>query len=776
MKNVIFVISLLNSMVGFGQNEFVLSGKINDAVGEPLLFGNVILFSKTDEKVIKYSYIENGKFTFDPHPSNEYVVEVQCLGYEQFQQDINLIEDIDLEITLKESTTVLEEVQVTAERNAIINKNGNLKMDVANTNFAAQPTTIALLSLFPKIIVEPNGTSLTVIGKGNPLLYLNNQRITMDELNSINVNAIQSIELINNPSAKYEAEGRAVILIKRKKGYGDGIQVTLAENASWQRNFNNYASANASLKRGRFELRSNFAYNQIGLWEGSDSGYQILANNTSAEESSFSSIDRPQFVVGGGLYFQLKEGDYISGNADLRMHTSVGPVISDASTFAENILIDKIDTYVGGDEERSFLSTNLNYNKSITSIQSNLFLGIQYSKYIRNVDSEVTNNYNDTQFETYEKRDQDFQIEAYAARIDFKKNITDNLKWEIGANLSIADADAFSEFDIFIPRDTNVISNYDYSEQNFAAYTQFSGTFQKVEYSIGLRSESNDVEGGFRGATQLTINRNRTIPFPKVMLNIPLDSSLNLTLNYAKTIGRPNYLNSSSISTYINPFLEYSRNVNLRPMINEEVSANFQYKRHSLELSYVRQQDPTFVSIRFDEATERLISSPQNLELQTSWNLALTMPFIYKKWTATNFIRCTISKMQDASAIEQGVAPSLYIYTRHQLGFGKGFSLGGTLWGLTDRKMGIIDQKGFVILDLYVSKLFGKKLTIALGLNDLFQNFEFGSTYNYNNVLTNEVRFGDRKAFAVNVRYSFGEKFKSKYQNKDIDDNLGRMR
>ena len=159
------------------------------------------------------------------------------------------------------------------------------------------------------------------------------------------MNSIQSIELINNPSAKYEAEGRAVILIKRKKGYGDGIQVTLAENASWQRSFNNYTSANASLKRGRLELRSNFAYNQIGLWEGSESDYHILANQTSADESTTSSVDRPQFVVGGGFYFQLNEGDYISGNANLRTHTSVGPIISKANTYSESILIDKIDTY-----------------------------------------------------------------------------------------------------------------------------------------------------------------------------------------------------------------------------------------------------------------------------------------------------------------------------------------------------------------------------------------------------------------------------------------------
>lgn len=214
MKNVIFIISLLFSSYGFGQNQFVLSGAVSDKSGEPLLHGNVILLSKEEKKPIKYTYIEEGIFEFDPQPANEYLLEVQCLGYEKFEQEINFNEFTHLEISLNENSEILNEIQVTAERNAIVNKNGNLLMDVANTAFAAQPTPTALLSLFPKIIVVPNGNSLSVIGKGNPLIYLGNQRISIDELNSINVNSIQSIELINNPSAKYEAEGRAVILIK----------------------------------------------------------------------------------------------------------------------------------------------------------------------------------------------------------------------------------------------------------------------------------------------------------------------------------------------------------------------------------------------------------------------------------------------------------------------------------------------------------------------------------------------------------------------------------
>lgn len=773
LKFILFILIFLPSIL-FSQDNFILSGNVIDQQSEPLLFGNVILRNLKDKDPIKITYIENGRFEFDPLPAQKYQIEISCLGFEKTKREVDLLENIQLNFSIKESTNLLEEVKVIAERDAITIKHGNIKMNVANSNFAAQPTTTALLSIFPKIIVSTDGSSVSVIGKGNPLIYLNNQRISMEQLNSIPVNSIQDIELINNPSAKYEAEGRAVILVRRKKGYGDGVKIDLSETASWNRRFNNYAGINGSLKVGKLELRSNFAYNQLTTWEGFDSGYKIGKTQTSADNSGISVGDRPQFIVGGGFYYQLNDGDYFSGNANLRKFTTTGPITSSSNTYDNGNLIDHFDTKVNEVGNRSFFTSNLNYNKQLTKYKANLFFGLQYSKYIRDVDSEITNSENNNPFEILENRDQDFTINAYAARVDFEKKIFNEVNWEVGANIAGAQAEAFSEFTFFFPTS---FSNafYDYSERNLAYYTQLSGTYKKLEYSIGVRSEENTVEGGFRSSDELTIDLNQLIPFPKVMLSFPLDSNLNLTLNYAKTIRRPNYLNSSSISTYLNPFLEYTRNVNLQSSTTGEFSANLQYKRQSMEVSYSEQNNPTFVSIILNDSTGRLLSSPINIERQREWMVSFLNPIAYKRWNATNYIRFSWTKLEDASAVFQGVTPSAYIYSRHQFSLPKRFSVGATFWGITKRKTGIAETQSYSNLDFFISKTFKKKLTATLNFNDIYRGFEIVSFTDINDIQRDETRFSDRKAFVISLRYSFGKEFKSKYKNKDVDDNLERM-
>lgn len=110
----------------------------------------------------------------------------------------------------------MEEVIVEGKIKTFTFKNGNTKVDVANSILKAIPNTLDLFSKIPNVQISADKNSISVIGKGNPLLYVDNQRIEMNDLLALSVEDIKSIEIINNPSAKYEAEGRAMILITRK--------------------------------------------------------------------------------------------------------------------------------------------------------------------------------------------------------------------------------------------------------------------------------------------------------------------------------------------------------------------------------------------------------------------------------------------------------------------------------------------------------------------------------------------------------------------------------
>jgi len=116
----------------------------------------------------------------------------------------------------QEEPKVLEEVKVVKEVKAFTNKNGNIKVDVSNSIFNSIPNAVDLLAKLPKIQISSDKESITVIGKGTPIIYIDNQMVSMNDLNALPVDDIKTIEIVNNPSSKYEASGRVVILITRK--------------------------------------------------------------------------------------------------------------------------------------------------------------------------------------------------------------------------------------------------------------------------------------------------------------------------------------------------------------------------------------------------------------------------------------------------------------------------------------------------------------------------------------------------------------------------------
>lgn len=129
----------------------------------------------------------------------------------------------------------LDEVHVEKKKPTYTTKNGVIKVDIANSIYNSIPNPLDVLRKLPNVIVSADGEGITIMGRGAPLIYLDNQKIGMNELNALVTDDIKSIEIISNPSSKYEADGRAVVLITRKIGSREGFRSTLSETASFKR-------------------------------------------------------------------------------------------------------------------------------------------------------------------------------------------------------------------------------------------------------------------------------------------------------------------------------------------------------------------------------------------------------------------------------------------------------------------------------------------------------------------------------------------------------------
>lgn len=768
---IIFFLIIYNTV--FAQNKFNISGILTNQKETLTSAGDAFLLTKTGEELIKYTSINEGRFSIKSILKGTYLLKISCLGFEDYEQEIVLDKDIEIKIILKEHSTQLSEVQIIASKKPIENKNGNIIINIENTIFSKEANLMGLLSKLPNIQIDPNKESINIIGKGNPLIYLGKQRISIDELNSIVIDNIKNIEIINNPSARYEAEGRAVILITQKTNNQEGTKISLSETASFRKYFSNFFSSNLSLKKNKLEVKFNASYNKLKFWESNGANYQITDRNVTSKYLVEAVSPRTEYIIGGGVYYQINNTDYFSISSKLRTQNEIFPVITN-SYFKENSNENTVESFSENDSKRLFSSTNINYSKSFKKL-GNVFLGGQYTNYNQNLESQISNNFNNTSFEVFQNRFQDFTIKSTTLKGDYEKKFNEKIKLEIGANFLNTTSYSITEIKNLNPQNISN-SNYDYSEKSEAFYTQFSGDLKKVNYNMGFRVENTHIKGKFTDSDEFLVNRKNTDIFPKVSVNFPIDSTATLSFNYGKSIQRPNYSKASSITTFINPYLEFSNNINLKSTLTDEVSINFQVKDKSITASYYNTKNPVHYSLIYDVNNDKTIMFPSNFKKEYGMSLDLTIPLKIKIWNSTNVLSFIVNTIDDPKSTNLKTRPYLYFYSNNQFKIDNSSSIGINGWGLTKRNEGIFKRNALFVLNASVTKKFFDKLDTTLSFNDIFNNLQYKESYLLQNIEAESIFYTDRDKISISLKYSFGEIKNIAYKNKDVDDNLNRVK
>lgn len=775
MQQISVLIFFLFSFMGYGQNLHKLSGLVVDTNNLPVAIGDVLLFAGQNETPIQFAVMTDGKFELEPLVEGTYRLTISCLGYATYEQEITLNHRMTLTIRLIESTTSLDEVEVVASKPMFSNENGNIKMNVENPIFSSIPEPLELLTKFPGIQVSPDKESIAVLGKGAPLIYVGNQRISLEELNAMSVADINSIEVIKNPSSKYEAEGRAVVLITRKISDTEGLKFDFSETLSFKQNFNNYNGLSGSFKKKKLVLKTNFAYNDLQTWESQTFAFAIPEHDIFSEYLFLiDKNERVQINTGGGLLYQINDTDYFSVNTNIRLQSNKFPIHTE-TFLRQQAQEDFIVTKSGNDNTRDFFSGNFNYNKKLFPGLS-LFTGLQYSSYVQKFYTDISNNVNETELIISEERQQKYRIDVLAYRLDLERVFDNGFKWEMGANVSNAKANAMTDIRSFEPVGSTMV-DFDYSESTYSSYSGISGSIRKnINFSTGVRIENNQVQGETETSDFPLVNRKNTQFFPKAMLNIELDSTKGLTFNYSKSIERPDYSSASSIRVFINPFLEGSGNANLLPTTTDEISANFQIRQKSISINYLQKKNPMYFTIGYDkDDTGKAIFSLRNLEQESGLDISLNLPMTKGKWTANNLVMLSTRNSKDSAALRNASKPYLYVYTDHQFKIGKDttLSLGG--WGLTRRSEGIFTRNGIVSLNAAISMTFFDNLDCSLRLNDIAKGQNFGESYSINGVNANGIYFADAQEVALSIKYSLGKIKEPGYKNRDVDESLDRI-
>ncbi|HEY0046370.1 MAG TPA: outer membrane beta-barrel family protein, partial [Flavobacterium sp.] len=574
--------------------------------------------------------------------------------------------------------------------------------------------------------------------------------------------------IINNPSSKYEANGRVVVLITRKLSRKEGYKIMLSETVSFKKEFNNYSGVNASIKRKRTEVKGSFYYNLVQPWEGAASTLVLPEENIATSSDAMSLSRTPQFTFSTGLYHQINDDDYLSISANARMqddshYNRFETYFKQAET--EQNIITKSDN----DGSRKYFNSFINYNKKLKSINSMLFTGLQYSGFRQISLSEIRNSFDGGVYAPAQDSDQRFKVDAFSGRADFEKTFKNGMKWEIGGLYLSAKANTNFQIENY-ESSTSMQTEYNFKEKNLSAYTQLSGKIKQLTYAAGLRSETTDIKGGYMNSADLLVDKYYTNLFPKVQLDYSVDSTHTISVNYAKSISRPNYSSTSQVTVYNSPYMVFTRNINLDPAIADEVFANYQYKDYSFKMSYTVTTNPTYFTYSYDAAKNLFNFSSINLKKESTYILETTLPFSYKAWSSTTMLAGVINKVEDDAAILNAAKPYGYFYTNHTFKLPKEYSFMISAWGVTHRQEGVYDKNAFSSVELSASKTFFGALDCSISFSDIFRGMTFEDKYTRNNIITSNTFYTDSHEFVISLKYNFGKIKDSSYKERKVDE------
>ncbi|PWB22017.1 outer membrane beta-barrel family protein, partial [Flavobacterium sp. HTF] len=656
----------------------------------------------------------------------------------------------------------LNEVVITQKQKTFTNSNGNIKVDVANSVYSAIPNPVDLLSRLPLVQVSSDRESISVVGKGNPLIYIDNQKAGMNDLNALAVADIKTIEIIQNPSSKYEAEGRAVILITRKLSKKDSFKTEISETASFKKHYNNYLGFNSSFKKGKIEWKANFNYNRRNPWENHSIAYQIPQANIISNYDVTANSHIKQYVFGGGLFYKINEDDYFSVNVNGKTHDDIFAI--NTFTYNKNQAEENnVFTLSDNTSSKNFINSFVNYSRKLKSIDTKLFIGFQGSNYNQHLWSLVENNYNETGLKLAQNRDQKFNVDVFSGRIDLEKKFKNELNWEYGGLYSAAKSK--SDYDVFdYDKNENTSFDYHFKESNLAAYSQLSAKIKKVSFSAGLRVENTKASGKYSTESASLVDKNYTNVFPKAQLSFSIDSTKSLSVDYSKSISRPNYSSLSMIGTYINPYFIYGSNINLGPTFIDVISTVFQYHDKSLKLTLYQNKGSIYQDFSFDDQSNVLTFTEKNFQKESGYNIEFTLPFTYKIWSNTNSLIFAKNKIQDDSVLFTSSKTYLYYYSNNTFKLPKDFTFVLSFWGATKQKEGVFERNAKLIFDMSLAKSFGKNWNCTLNYNDIFRNTIYTERFTINDIKSRTRYLVDANEVSLTLRYSFGKIKDSEYK------------
>ena len=655
-----FTIATMFSQKSNTSNSIIISGKVIDSKSkQPLEYATIIIKNTVTKDISGGVTNLDGSFSIEI-PKATYTIDVAFISFQsiKFPKE-NIISDKDLGvIKLSEATNGLDEIVIVAEKTTVDIRLDKKIFNIGKDLSIRGGNASDVLGNVPSVQVSVEGTvslrgneNVTILIDGRPsaLVGMNGA----EALRQIPAEAIEKVEVITSPSARYDAEGTAGILniILRKNkliGFNGSLQLDLGFPARAGNAFN------ANWRREKWNLFTNtgFRYNETPGNAFSDSDFlsNTAQNAKVTENRNFGRLGRSIFTSFGAEYY-LTENSSIIGNIVFN-----GGNDDDVNT-------NKIDRFnVLGDlneatfrtesesESEQRIQYTLDYVNNFDNNGKKLSINGQYSSEREDILNDITEI--DTQVNLLNDLEQVLENQnenSGLLQIDYVNSVGENIQYEAGYrgnyrdifnSFYLAEREDFENNGPLIP-DTGLNNSFNYEELINAAYVQYGQKFNRISLLVGLRYEHTSLEIVQEiSTTKNKINYGKL--FPTINLGFEFKDGENITLGYNRRIRRPRGRSLNPFPSRSSESNVYSGNIDLNPVITDAIDLGYLKRWDKFTIStsiYYNisndnweriQEDTGMLTDNGDPITKRF---PINLSTQERTGLELTLNYKpFKVW------------------------------------------------------------------------------------------------------------------------------------------------
>jgi outer membrane receptor for ferrienterochelin and colicins len=578
----------------FAQVTVKVTGKVVEAGSkQPLEFTNVIIQTLDNVTVTGGLTDAKGEFSLDVKPGTYNIkfdfisFKPQTISGKEIKTAINLGA-----IALAPDATVLNAVEIVAERSTVEIKLDKRVYTVGNDMMVRGGTVSDVLDNVPSLSVDAEGNvalrgnqSVTILIDGRPSTLAGSN--VAEVLRLLPADSVDKVEVITNPSARYDAEGGGgIVNIILKKGKANGFNGSVIATTGDPANHG--LSTNLNFRSTNFNLFSNLGYNYRNNPGNSftNSRYLDENDNTTSYTNERRTNDRLRKGYNASLGLEWFIDSTFTWTNSISIRRNVGNNPSKA--YYDNYDADKnfLSTryrYTYEDDDESNVNYATSFLKKFNDKGHQLKVDASVSKSLEDEDANITDeilNTADTSNNTYQRTRNDQDETRALVQADYELPIGENGKFEAGYRGSFAttETDAATETleGTEWVNDANYTNYLQYKEKVNALYTQYGNKVGNFSYMAGLRWEDSNIDVNLLNIDEYHNKRYNNF-FPSAFLGYELSEGSNLTLSYSRRINRPR-------GRFLNPFSGLQSNINIfrgNPDLNPS-------KTHAIDLAYIK--------------------------------------------------------------------------------------------------------------------------------------------------------------------------------------------